>query len=245
MVPWSRIDTVFLDVGNTLISMDFDWVAREIRERGHACTPGALLRAEAAARPPVSELLRQGHSTEPDEIFVLYLRMVFENIDSLASAGREATEALAAQLLPVLRLPGRADRLWSSVLPGVPDALERLRALDLELVVVSNADGSVDRGLRAAGIRHYFSQVLDSAVVGYEKPDPRLFEEALRRSKSGPERTLHVGDLFHADVVGARSAGVHAVLLDPFGDWGDVDCPVFPDLAAVVAEIESHRKSGG
>jgi putative hydrolase of the HAD superfamily len=241
MVPWSDLDTVFLDVGNTLISIDFDWVAREIRERGHACTPEALLRAEAAARPPISDLHGRGHSTEPDGTFVRYLQMVFDRVPTLAGAGDAALEALAAELVPVLRLPGRADRLWSSLMPGVPDALERLRGLGLELLVVSNADGSVERGLRAVGIRHHFTEVLDSAVVGYEKPDPRLFHEALRRSSGAPERTLHVGDLFHADVVGARSAGVHAVLLDPFGDWGQVDCPVFPDLAAMVTELERHR----
>ena len=45
--------------------------------------------------------------------------------------------------------------------------------------------------------------------------------------------TLHVGDLFHTDVVGARAAGLETVLLDPFGDWLDVDCERAPDLASV------------
>ena len=63
------------------------------------------------------------------------------------------------------------------------------------------------------------TQVIDSALVGYEKPDPRIFAAALERTGADPDRTLHIGDLYHADVVGARTAGIHALLLDPYGDW--------------------------
>ena len=45
-----------------------------------------------------------------------------------------------------------------------------------------------------------------------------------------PERTLHVGDIYHADVVGARAAGVHALLLDPHGDWPELACERAVDL---------------
>ncbi len=36
-IPYEKIDTVFLDVGNTLISIDFDWVARELDARALTC----------------------------------------------------------------------------------------------------------------------------------------------------------------------------------------------------------------
>ncbi len=80
---------------------------------------------------------------------------------------------------------------------------------------------------------------MDSAIVGFEKPDPRIFEHALAAIGAAPERAAHVGDLYHADVTGARAAGVHPVLLDPFGDWHAVDCERardLPDLAARIAE---------
>jgi HAD superfamily hydrolase (TIGR01509 family) len=141
----------------------------------------------------------------------------------------------------VLHRPGQADRLWCAVLPGVDEALARFRALGLELVVVSNADGSVERSLGNLGLRHHFAHVLDSAVVGFAKPDPRIFREGLARAGAAPERTLHVGDLVHADVTGARGAGLPAALLDPYGDWSGVDCPVFPDLSALAEALERHR----
>ena len=51
MIPYRDIDTLFLDVGNTLISIDFNWVAEELTKRGLPSNAEALRRAEAGARP--------------------------------------------------------------------------------------------------------------------------------------------------------------------------------------------------
>jgi FMN phosphatase YigB (HAD superfamily) len=48
---------------------------------------------------------------------------------------------------------------------------------------------------------------------------------------------VHIGDLHAVDVVGARAAGLHAVLLDPFGDWGDADCPRVRDLGTLAQSL--------
>jgi HAD superfamily hydrolase (TIGR01509 family) len=245
VIPYHALTTLFLDVGNTLVSIDFDWVAEEVSARGLPCTAAALRRAEAAARPVVSGELERDAFPSADEGFVLYLRLVLERLPAAREAGAERIEALSRALLPVLHRPGEADRLWRAVLPGVDEALARLRALGLELVVVSNADGSVERSLANLGLRHHFSHVLDSAVVGFAKPDPRIFREGLARAGAAPERTLHVGDLVHADVAGARRAGLHAALLDPYGDWPDVGCPVFPDVPALAAAIARRRAEPG
>jgi putative hydrolase of the HAD superfamily len=109
---------------------------------------------------------------------------------------------------------------------------------------VSNSDGSVEQSLREQGIHGHFHAILDSHHVGFEKPDPRIFRRALEIAGSTPGRTLHVGDLYSADVVGARGAGLHALLLDPFGDWADVDCATLPDLTALHARLEDCRAAG-
>jgi putative hydrolase of the HAD superfamily len=57
--------------------------------------------------------------------------------------------------------------------------------------------------------------VLDSFVVGVEKPDPAIFHRALEVLGVPPERAIHVGDTGWADVAGARAAGVRPVHLDP------------------------------
>lgn len=238
MIPYDRLETVFLDVGNTLISIDFDWIAAELCARGFACDGEAIRRAEAASRPGYSRLLFVDGVEAGTDLFRTYLTTIFEQLEVTARLPSPALRDLVAELRPVFRPDGRASVLWRVVMPQVPEALARMRDRGLTLVVVSNSDGTAERSLEAAGLRSYLDLVIDSAIVGYEKPDARIFEHALRASGSQPERTLHVGDLYHADVTGARAAGIHALLLDPYGDWMEVDCEREPDLWAVAQKFE-------
>jgi putative hydrolase of the HAD superfamily len=235
-VPWSSIETVFLDAGNTLVSIDFDWVAEELGRLGVTCPPEALRRAEAAARPAVSRAVAERGRTEGGDAFLFYLQSVLARLEPLSGADEPARAALAARLGPVLRTRP-TERLWSAPMPRIHEALAALRAQGLSLVVVSNSDGSVERGLRAIGLRDYLDAVIDSHVVGFEKPDPRIFHAALAQAGAHPERVLHVGDIYAADVVGARAAGVHPLLLDPYGDWEGVDCERSRDVLELAERL--------
>jgi HAD superfamily hydrolase (TIGR01509 family) len=241
--PYGQIDTVFLDVGNTLISIDFDWVAAELAARRFACAPEALRRAEAAARPGYAHRLFVEPIPEVTDLFRIYLRAMLEELDVTACLAPSDLEALTIELRTVLRPDGRASSLWKMVMPRVPEALGRLRDLGLKLVVVSNSDGTVEQSLIAAGLRPYLSAVIDSKIAGYEKPDPRIFAHALEICGARAEHTLHVGDIYQADVTGARRAGIHAVLLDPFDDWTTVnDCERVADVWAVADLLEKGRE---
>lgn len=226
------LDTLFLDAGNTLVGMDPDVVTEHLRHEGIAATPEAFVRAEAAARPALSAWLMAGTSSEARATMPFFVTRI------LAGLGvPDVAPAQAAALVDGLRARVPTDRLWSRVLPGVPAALAALRAAGLGLVVVSNSDGTVEQALARVGLRDLVDQVVDSAIVGVEKPAAGIFRHALGLSGGTPERTLHVGDLYAVDVLGARGVGLHAVLLDPFGDWTDVDCPCVADLAALVPAL--------
>lgn len=243
MIPYTQLDTIFLDVGNTLISIDFDWIAAELATRGVDTTAETLRRAEAAARPAYAQTLFVEGVPPDTDLFRFYLLSIFREVDVMAGRPPEALDALFAELRPVLRPDGRASVLWRSIMPRVPEALERLRGLGLRLVVVSNSDGTVERSLHSAGIRDFFSVVIDSALVGAEKPDARIFGAALAASGARPERTLHIGDLYHADVKGARGAGIHALMLDPYDDWTSItDVDRLPDLWAVANRLTESRE---
>src|SRR6187455_3393969 len=141
-VPYADIDTVFLDVGNTLISIDFDRVAAELAARQLPCDPGSLRRAEAAARPGYSERVFVTGVRSDRTLFHSYLGAIFEEVPSLASLAATRLDELVTELTPVLRPGGRASALWRMVMPGVPQALERLQQQGLTLAVVSNSDGT-------------------------------------------------------------------------------------------------------
>ena len=241
MIPFGGIDTLFLDAGNTLISIDFDWVAAELEKRGTSCSPDAICRAEAAARSETSELLSRGSTSEGLDPFQVLLLGIFSRLDNVSAQGRDRAIELAAELGPVLLTPGRSDLLWRTVMPSVPEALQSLKESGLNLVVVSNSDGTVAQNLKDRGLAVYFSHIIDSAVVGIEKPDPRIFEYALDVSGARREATVHVGDMYFADVEGAHAAELEAILLDPFDDWKEVDCLKVADLWSLAKNLRKTR----
>ena len=240
-IPFAEIDTVFLDAGNTLLCWDYGFASELLADEGLFCPPGTLARAEAAARPKLSQFIANGRSSEGPQVFLFYMRSILDAVPAFHGLAEAERDRKAARLLQQIRTPEAQDRLWSRVPPDLPPALARLREHGLRLVVVSNSDGTVEAKLSSAGLRDLLHHVVDSHVVGSEKPDRAIFDYALRVAESRPERTLHVGDLYHADVVGARGAGLHAVLLDPYGDWNDFDCERAPDVAELARRILASR----
>ena len=141
--------------------------------------------------------------------------------------------ALAAGVPPprvaeaVLGLNGAlgSANLWSRLLPGSVEGLRARAATGVHIAIVSNSDGTVERLLAESGVCQVGAgpgvevvAVIDSRVVGFEKPDARIFHCALDRLGTGPGRAVHVGDTAFADVDGARAAGVRSLHLDPYGD---------------------------
>lgn len=112
-----------------------------------------------------------------------------------------------------------AAEAWE-IYPDVVPALEELRGRSFELGVVSNWDERLPGLLERLGLAPYFSVLVHSTAVGMEKPNPRIFQEALRRLEVEPEEALHVGDAALEDVEGARAAGMHAVQLCRHGGEG-------------------------
>jgi putative hydrolase of the HAD superfamily len=228
----SELDALFLDAGNTLIAMDSTLVCEVLASEGVAVTPPAFERAEAASRPALSAFLHAGVTSESRGTFTFHVRAILGHLGVSGDL-----DALAHRLVVTVKTTVATQRLWSRVLPGVPEALAAFRAAGLRLIVVSNSDGTVEQGLTDAGLRPLLDAVVDSAVVGVEKPAPGIFEAALRIANVPPRRVLHVGDLWAADVVGARGVGLHAVLLDPYDDWHDVDCARVADLSALARQL--------
>jgi len=91
--------------------------------------------------------------------------------------------------------------------------------------VISNADGRIDAVLRRCAIADCFHSITDSGIVGQEKPHPAIFEAALREMKAEPAESLYVGDVYSVDYVGARNAGMEAVLLDVAGAYRERGLP--------------------
>jgi putative hydrolase of the HAD superfamily len=225
------LESVFLDAGGVLVNPNWVRVSEALARRGVLVEPARLAKAEPHAKRDLDTAPRIRSTTDRSHGWD-YFDLV---LGHAGVARSPATDDALAELQEYHRL----HNLWESVPAEVPPALAALRRLGLRLVVVSNSNGTLRAKLERLGLLSMLDLVMDSFELGVEKPDPAIFALALERSGSRAASTLHVGDFFHIDVVGARAAGLHAWLIDSAGLYADHECPRFPDLTAVVEAVTS------
>lgn len=225
------LETVFLDAGGVLLFPNWTRVSDALARQGVAISADALAQAEPHARRQLDDRQLIGWTDDAARGWLF-----FDLI--LAQAGIARSPRTTAALTE-LHAYHRANNLWELVPEGVVDALRALRAHGLRLTVVSNANGTLVSHLARVGLAPHVDCTIDSAEEGVEKPDPRLFEIALTRSGARRETTIHVGDLYNIDVVGARNAGLRGVLLDERALCTHNDCVRVRSLAELVAQIRA------
>ena len=223
------LETVFLDAGGVLLYPNWWRISDALAAQGVTVSPDALMSAEPIARRDLDDRRVIGGTTDASRGWLF-----FDLI--LAKAGIARSDATAARSRSCTAYH-TASNLWEYVPAYVVPVLETLRARGLRLVVVSNANGTLLAHMDRLDLTRRFDCVLDSADEGVEKPDPRFFEIALARTGARKDTTIHVGDLYHVDVVGARNAGLRGILLDEANLRPDADCPRMRTLDELVARI--------
>ena len=116
--------------------------------------------------------------------------------------------------------------LWRWPIAQSVTALRQLDQAGMPIGIVSNAHGQIEETLHRSGVCQVGDGphtpvrcVIDSYVVGVAKPDPRIFDFAFAYfGNVRRERVAYVGDSVTMDVQGARAAGLHPILLDPYAD---------------------------
>jgi len=139
-----------------------------------------------------------------------------------ATTSFQATvERLAAGVAAALELadPAVADRVARRFLADALRTLEGntplLRELGrrYRLGIVSNFYGNLTRVCDDAGIRSFFDALVDSAEVGWTKPDPRIFQRALGALGVSASAATFIGDSLPRDMAGARAVGMRHIWL--------------------------------
>jgi HAD superfamily hydrolase (TIGR01509 family) len=227
------IQTVFLDAGGVLVNPSWLRVSETLARHGVEVAAQALASAEphAKRRIDTGETIK---ATNDQQRGWTYFNLV------LTQAGVALSEATAAALSE-LHIYHQQFNLWESVPEEVLPSLAALRAGGFQLVVVSNANGALHRAFDRLGLTGEFDVIFDSHLEGVEKPDPRFFQIALERSGARAETTMHVGDLYHVDVAGARAAGITPALLDAADLYPECDCLRVRSLTGLVEALRKLR----
>lgn len=122
---------------------------------------------------------------------------------------------------------------YNHLFPNAIDVLDYLRP-KYRLHVITNGFQEVQgKKLRNARIHHYFDQVIDSEMAGVKKPNPLIFELALEKAGTRPEKALMIGDSLEADIQGALAVGYHAVHFNAHGEAAHGYCQMIDDLIEI------------
>ncbi len=212
----ARPEVIFFDVGDTLIRAHPSWAAvyrQGLLEVGIDVSEKELERAlleETQADPwwlseEPFEPTEENSYARIVEFDAAVLRRV-GHADLNDDAFRRIEEAFARQ------------SAWY-VFPDVMPALDALRAAGFRMGVISNFVWGGPELFHALELAGHFDSLTVSARVGFQKPNEGIFKHALDSLGVTPDRALHIGDSYRADVVGARRMGIEAVLIER----GDAD----------------------
>jgi putative hydrolase of the HAD superfamily len=215
----TRVTTVFFDAGHTLLhaypSVP-EIYAAEARARGSPVTSAEIAAVYPAiwrdfTRHYAADAANNAMASEAQD------RSMWRGILTRLVAALPSMGALEfdAWFDAVYERFGTSDvwRLYDDARP----ALRALRAAGVRTAIVSNWDARLRKIAAGLGLDDLVEFAVISAECGSRKPDRRIFDLALERAGADPAASLHVGDLYDEDVVGATRAGIRAVLLDRHG----------------------------
>ena len=220
----SEIKAIFFDVGNTLLFPNRERIHAPLAERGHTPDGSHLRDLERRIKNQFDAQMTADGNHDHSFWWMFYTQL-------FAEIGLE-DDALRDRLVTSIRDSGN----WDLILPGTREQLQAI-AKRYRVAVISNADGRIEDVLRRCNIADCFLNITDSGLVGYEKPHPEIFRQALKSLSAAPAESLYVGDMYSVDYVGATGAGMQAVLMDVSGAYADKGVPRVESLAELQSTL--------
>lgn len=209
------ITTVFLDLYQTLayfhperelrqwnvlkelgFQVELDDVRRAYIEADHDYT-------QVGMKTPLYDMTRE-------ERHLIYVR--FQAI-LLRSLGLDHATPMAQQIYRRYWEINRELQLY----PDVAPVLTELKQKGYRLGLITNVTDDPTKDVEKIGLMEWLDVVVASCLERCDKPDPRIFQIAMRKLGAAPDEAVHVGDQWLADAEGATSAGMKGILLDRYG----------------------------
>jgi len=213
----------FFDVGNTLLFPDHKRMLHALHDRQIFPSDDLLKEIERRTKREFDSLL-ESHSAVDHGFWHIYYSHLLEEL-------RLPDDSVHADLVSRTRISAN----WCEVRPRTREVLQRL-AKHYRLAVISNADGKIADVLARCGIADCFETITDSGIVGREKPDPAIFDEAVRSLGVSAADGIYIGDVYSVDYLGATRFGMQSILFDVAGAYRDRGLPRVESLE----ELESR-----
>ena len=221
-----RFDAVLFDAGGVFILPDPVAMSTAVAPYGGDASISSLMRAHYAGMARLDRFAAEHAKDTIDSFSWEPYREAYMESVGVPEGDRPAARERARKMF--------SPFLWRFPIDDSVAALWRLHLTGLPIGIVSNASGQVEATLASqcvcqvgAGAGVPVLIVTDSHAVGVAKPHPGVFADAIALLNSRgitTDRIAYVGDSYVNDVGGARNAGLHPLLLDPYDDHADFDC---------------------
>jgi HAD superfamily hydrolase (TIGR01662 family) len=173
------------------------------------------------------------HSGETENFWIEYSRRRLIALGASPVQAKELAPKTSAHM-------GEVYKPESVIPDDVRRTLPELKQAGYIMAVLSNRDKPFQETLETHGISEFFAFSLAGGEVDSYKPEPGLFEHALKRVDVTAREAIYVGDNYFADVVGSRRAGLRPVLYDPGVIFPEADCTTirsFDELISILKVI--------
>ena len=194
----AKYNCIMMDIDNTLL--DFDAAERKalletLQQFSLPCDEAAVSRYHEINSSLWGELNKGKIRRD---------KLVIERFDRFVKEIGAAAKATELNRAYTEHLAAHAD-----VIPGAEEALQELAEV-ATMIAVSNGTESVERGrLKLSGFEKYFDDIFISEAVGVSKPNPKIFQMAMRKlGIEHSDKVLVVGDSLSADIQGGVNAGL-------------------------------------
>ncbi len=155
-------------------------------------------------------------------------RLVEQNVISL---NQQSLDAKAIEI---------AGYCYEAAKSSIEDARPVIEKLynNYPLVLVSNFYGNVEAVLEDFDLKRYFKEIVESAVVGVRKPDPKIFELGVEALQLEPSQVLVIGDSYRKDIVPAETIGCQVLWIKGKGWTAEEDAQMHSNIISSLNEIE-------
>ena len=225
------IKAIFLDWFNTLARYEpprEELHSQALKEFGIERSPEEILTGVLAAdsyffEENANSPVEKRNPKERAKVYAHYQQIV------LAKAGVEADQELLAKVMKKIGelFEGTTFALFDDVL----STLKILKQQNFILGLLTNLAKDMGPVCRKLGLEPYLDFVVTSEEAGADKPNPAIFQAALRQARVDASEAIHVGDQYKIDVVGAKGVGINPILIDRYGLYPKFsDCPRIRNL---------------
>jgi putative hydrolase of the HAD superfamily len=176
------------------------------------------------AKRPLSKRTKE----EIVALYTEYQRVV------LKEAGILAGEKVVLTLLSMMQQAHMDLMLYDDVLPVLTDLKKR----GLTTGLISNIEKNMNEAIQKMGIASRLDVIVTSLDAGAAKPQPEIFQYAMRKANVIPAESIYIGDQYQVDMAGAKAAGMKGILLDRADYYREkLDCPRIKSLKEVIDYI--------